>query len=302
MKKLCVTTVEYLRLEAAFRAWLEALGYAPSTVYNVPNAVREFFHWLEEQGLLGLQAVESLDVVAYLGMLSERPNQRRGGGLSQNSLRSHHKALRLLSRYLLETGQGGLAVPSLQEAKHASRVLRVLSRGEVAALYAVCTDDALGMRDRCMLSLYYGCGLRRSEAVGLQVEEVLFERSCLYVRQTKTRHERYVPLVGWVHDDLRSYLEHVRPRWARAGEQALLVSRQYGRRIGGQALALRLERLCARARLDTVHLHSLRHAVATHLLEGGLPLDRVGQFLGHRSLESTQLYTHVADRLSDGAL
>ena len=96
-----------------------------------------------------------------------------------------------------------------------------------------------------------------------------------------------------VHDDLRSYLQHTRPRWASTGEEALLVSRQYGRRIGGQSLALRLERLCARARLETVSLHSLRHAVATHLLLGGLPLDRVGQFLGHRSLESTQLYTHL---------
>ena len=251
MKKLRVTTVEYLRLEAAFRAWLDALGYARSTAYNLPNAVREFFHFLEQIGKRGLQAVAPAEVAAYLEMLSERPNQRRGGGLAANSLRSHHKALRLLGRYLLETGQGGLVVPPLKEVvdqAEAAAPLEVLSRQDIARLYAACTDDALGVRDRTMLSLYYGCGLRRSEAVGLDVSDVLFERSCVYVRQTKTRRERYVPLVGWVHEHLRGYSQQVRPRWARAGERAFLVSRQYGRRVGGQSLALRLERLCDRAR------------------------------------------------------
>ena len=231
--------------------------------------------------------------------MADRVSERRGVRLSLSSIKGHHQAIKLLARYLLESGQGRLGVPSLAQvvdrAPGASGPV-VLTRGQIARLYTACTDDGLGVRDRCMLSLYYGCGLRRSEGVSLSVGDVLFERSCLYVRQTKTRRERYVPMVGWVHEHLRDYLQQVRPRWALLDERAFLVSRQYGQRMGGQSMAHRLARLSQRAGFEeTIHLHSLRHSVATDLLAAGLPLERVAQFLGHRSLESTQLYTHLVD-------
>ena len=181
----------------------------------------------------------------------------------------------------------------------------MLLRSHVEALYAACEETPLGLRDRAMLALYYGCGLRRSEGVALDMGDVLLERAMVYVRCGKNYRERYVPLAHGVARDLETYLLEVRPLLAHPKTRALLVSVR-GRRIGGQSLLLRLRRLQEQAGVlpnTQIGLHTLRHSVATHLLEAGMPLEEITQFLGHQSLESTQRYTHLVDRLrGDGAL
>ena len=209
-----------------------------------------------------------------------------------------------MARYLYESGQGGFNVPP-QVKRRAEAEPVVLLRSQIEALYAACAETALGLRDRAMLALYYGCGLRRSEGVALDVSDVLLERAMVYVRHGKNYRERYVPLATGVARDLGSYLLEARPMLAHPKTRALLVSVR-GRRIGGQSLLLRLRRLQDQAGVlpDTlIGLHTLRHSVATHLLIAGMPLEEIAQFLGHQSLESTQRYTHLVDRLrGDGTL
>ena len=304
MKHLRLKSRQFACLESAFSAYLEALGYAGSTRRGLPLHVREFFHFLERRGRRGLQGVEVEAVLEYLDHLKRRQNQRLGGALSGSYRAKHVQALKLLRRYLLESGQAAFAWPEQVLVEATPAPITVLSRRQIAALYRACADDALGLRDRAMLSLYYGCGLRRSEAVALDTVDVLFARGLVYVRRAKGHRERYVPMAEGVVRDLQCYLEEARPRLAFAGQRALLVS-QKGRRAQGQTLLLRLKRLCERvSSVDArqVGLHTLRHSIATHLLGAGLPLLQIAQFLGHESLESTQRYTHLlhAGKADDG--
>lgn len=169
-------------------------------------------------------------------------------------------------------------------------------------LYAACQADELGIRDGAMLSIFYGCGLRRSEGIGLNVEDVMFAKNLLYVRSGKNYKERYVPISAQVKADLEAYLDQSRPRLekentAKENTPAFLLS-QMGRRIDGMSLAIRLKRLQGLTGdkdliANPLTLHILRHSVATHLLENGMKLRQIALFLGHSSLESTQIYTHL---------
>ncbi|MEM8557685.1 MAG: tyrosine-type recombinase/integrase [Bacteroidota bacterium] len=299
-------TQEYRRIVGALAEWLAALGYASSTVYYAPRHAAEFLAWLEAGGITDRRRITGATVEGYLGYLSERPNRVRGGGLSRAYLAKHRQALRLLARYLWESGQGGFDVPpEIRRGGPSEAAPEVLTRSEVEALYAACGDDALGIRDRATLAVYYGCGLRRSEGLGLDVADVLLERDLVYVRRGKNYRERYVPLAWGVRRDLAAWLYEARPLMADPEERAVLVSVR-GSRIGGQSLLNRLHRLqgevpgLRRRRGSSgrsIGLHTLRHSVATHLLQGGMDLGEIAAFLGHASLESTQRYTHLLDTL-----
>lgn len=290
-------TTEYRRLVVSVGEWLRALGYAGTTTYSVPRLAAEFFAWLEAAGVTDRQRVTAASVGAYFAHLAERPRVSRPGGLSRAYLAKHRQALRLLARYLWESGQGGFEVPpDPRRATPEESSPEVLSRSEVEGLYSACADDTLGLRDRAMLAVYYGCGLRRSEGTALDVADVLPGRDLVYVRRGKNYRERYVPLATGAARDLTAYLYEARPTLADPGTGALLVSVR-GQRIGGRSLLNRLRALQAHVPdLDgrTVGLHTLRHSVATHLLQAGMALPEIAAFLGHTSLDSTQRYTHLA--------
>lgn len=308
MKSLPLTVPLFARLEIAFGEWLSALGYAEATAYYAPLYAREFMAYLERRGIADLRAVDAEVVATHFALLASRDHKRRGGGLSRSYLLKHRQALRLFARYLSESGQGGFNVPTEAKRKASllsEREVTVLTRAEVEALYAACEDDELGLRDRAMLALFYGCGLRRNEGVRLDLSDLLLHRGMVYVRHGKNYKERYVPLAEGVARDLAAYLEGGRPLLARPGEKAVLVSRRGGR-IDGQSLLRRIQGLQERAAHEApsgealwitekaVGLHTLRHSIATHLLLSGMALEEIALFLGHRSLESTQLYTHLA--------
>ncbi len=309
MKSLPITVPLFARLEIAFGEWLSALGYAETTVYSAPLYAREFMAYAETLGLASLAGVNASVAAVHLGRVAARPNRTRGGGLSVAYVAKHRQALRLFSRYLTESGQGGFGVPA--QARREAREERhpaVLTQDETTALYEACDDDDLGLRDRAMLALFYGCGLRRTEGVRLDVADVLLDRGAVHVRHGKNYRERYVPLAAGVVRDLACYLSDARPGLRSRGETAVLVS-QRGGRITGQSLLLRLQALQARAAfLDVpalgekaVGLHTLRHSVATHLLLSGMALEEIARFMGHRSLESTQIYTHLAHEVEAGS-
>lgn len=309
MKKLPLHNPKHIRIEEAFGGWLGAVGYSGSTAEGAPTAARELMHWLEEKNKSLTVATET-DIRAYLKALESRPNERTGEPLSESYLKKHAQAIRLLATYLRRCGRTeeakGLVVPDgwpSSEKTVSEPTPRVLTREETQSMRSACTAGALGLRDRAMLAVYYGCGLRRSEGVALDTGDILFSEGLLHVREGKGRKERYVPMSEGVERDLLAYLRQGRPQMANPNTEALLVS-QRGRRIAGQSLLLRVKTLAERAGLDPteIRLHTLRHAIATHLLQGGpdtegMPLEEIRQLLGHESLESTQLYTHLAEDL-----
>jgi len=157
------------------------------------------------------------------------------------------------------------------------------------------------MRDRAMFAVYYGCGIRKSEGIALEVADVLFERRLLYVRKAKNGHERYVPINLKCLQDLEIYIYTARPLLLDETTQteALFISER-GTGMQGQSLICRLKALQQKTENPELQnksfgLHALRHSIATHLLQAGMELENIALFLGHKTLDSTQLYTHLVN-------
>lgn len=304
MKQSVLNNKEYIRLEYSFREWLGVLGYASSSVYNMPNSIRELLAWLEGKNILSVKKITPELVDEYFEMLKNRENIRRDGGLSNNYINKHLQAVRRFSTYLRQTEQGGFLV-ELKAIKQERNIKDVLTLHEVQQLFEATKDDIMGLRDKVLLSIYYGCGLRRNEGVQLDTTDILFDRKMLYIRSGKNYTERYVPVKDQVLRHLSDYVNNGRTALLKVDKptDALLLSER-GDRINGQSLLLRLKQLKERTENDVliqkeVGIHTLRHSIATHLLLGGMKLERIGQFLGHKSIESTQIYTHLAAEMEN---
>jgi site-specific recombinase XerD len=285
-------TTEYLRLEAAFAEWLRLLNFEPSTLRYGPKKLQEFLGWLESQGITEIESITRQTITAYFGYLLKRENQRKKGRLSKNYLRTHLTNLRRFARYLRESGQDSFEA-TFRITGSLYNIKAIFTRKEITDLYEATGSDTLGLRDKAMLAVYYGCGLRRSEGVRLDVKDVLFDRNLLYVRKSKNCKERYVPITGAVREDLKNYIECARPVLLKQHTHALFLSNE-GTRLVGATMINRLNQLKEKAGIHKeAGLHTLRHSIATHLLQSGMELEKIKQFLGHSSLESTQIYTHI---------
>jgi integrase/recombinase XerD len=283
-------------LQTGFEKWLKTLGYAQSTVYLSVKYAGDFFFYLKTIEISSLEEIQAETIKGYRSYLQTRKNKRQPGSLSNNYIISNINALKRFSKYLHETGKANLEIKlELQAEKENIKI--ILTQSEVKALYKACDNDILGIRDRAILSVYYGCGLRRSEGANLVLKDVLLKEKLLFVRSGKGCKERYVPMTGAVKEDLENYIYVARekiPGFKNVKTEALFLSMQAGR-LCGNALIGRIHKLAVNANLQKeTGLHTLRHSIATHLLQSGMTLEEVSRFLGHSSLESTQIYTHIA--------
>ena len=282
-------------LQTGFEKWLKTLGYAQSTVYLSVKYAGDFFFYLKTLEITSLEEIQPETIKGYRSYLQTRKNKRQPGSLSNNYIISNINALKRFSKYLHETGKANLEIKlELQAEKENIKI--ILTQSEVKALYKACSNDILGIRDRAILSVYYGCGLRRSEGANLDLKDVLLKEKLLFVRSGKGCKERYVPMTGAVKEDMENYIYVARekiPGFKNVKTEALFLSMKAGR-LCGNALIGRIHKLAVNANLQKeTGLHTLRHSIATHLLQSGMTLEEVSRFLGHSSLESTQIYTHI---------
>lgn len=280
----------------SFEKWLNTLGYAQSTVYASTNYVRDFFFYLKKAEITKLEAIQPEIITAYHKHLQTRKNKRQSGGLSENYITGNMNAIKRFSRYLQETGRPFFEIPvKTTPDKKISKT--ILTQNEITALYKACSNDVLGIRDRAILSVYYGCGLRRSEGQNLNVDDILLKEKRIYVRKGKNYRQRYVPMSEAVKEELENYIYVARETlqsYKSQKNEALFLSMQV-KRLCGNALIRRIHRLAENAGIQKrPGLHTLRHSIATHLLQSGLTLEEVSRFLGHSSLETTQIYTHLS--------
>jgi integrase/recombinase XerD len=298
MKNLPLNNYAYKELELDYKEWLALLGYAENTVYNMPLYMHEFFHWLEQQGIKHVQSITAEHVHAFLFQLKERPHAVHGGKLSPAHINKYHQGLVLLSQFVRQTDKGSFTVET-ERLEQTREVPDILTAAEVKALYHATDASVLGLRDKVMLDIFYGCGLRRNEGVHLDVSDIDFKGKLVYVRRGKNYKERYVPASEMILQHIHDYLDHSRPFLQKKDKTPALFISDKGYRAQGQSLLIRLRKLTKLSRVNKqIGLHTLRHSIATHLLQGGMKLKHIATFLGHSSLESTQIYTHVsADRV-----
>jgi site-specific recombinase XerD len=239
--------------------------------------LRDFSTWLRGEGL----ELDDLDVRTLAAYTAELGRARRG--LAPTTIARRLSAVRSLARHAL----GPARVPDAALAPRRPRRLPetpALSEVESAVDAAARRDGGpLALRNAALLELVYSCGLRSAEAVGLDLGDVDLDREHLHVRG-KGNKERLVPVgeeAAWL---LARWLRDGRPQLARGACDALFVSVR-GNRLDTSVLRRLLP-----------NPHRLRHAYATHLLEGGADLRTIQELLGHASLSTTQIYSHVDAR------
>ena len=296
MKHLKLENTDHIKFIKKFEQWLRAFGYSKQTVYNLPNHINELFWWLERNGVT-IKEVSQQTIDKFYEYICSRPNQRRSGNLSLNQIKKYRQALQLLAEYLFKTS--GLKVPIFsiyQPAENSS--IEYLSISEIHQLFESIEDTILGNRDKAFLALLYGSGLRRNEVCQLNIDDINREKKTVHVKFGKRYKERIVPIVKKCFDDIDLYLEKSRPELDIKNSKALIITER-GTRMSGQAMLIRLNKLCVDAKIKKVGLHSLRHSIATHLLSNGMEMELVAEFLGHESLDSTQIYTHLEQEEHD---
>jgi integrase/recombinase XerC len=261
-----------VELQAAVDRFLAApsLSEGTRTAYRVD--VRRFAAWLERRGL-GLGDVDVRVLAEYAADLGRsRPR------LAPATISRKLAAVRSFLRFTL----GRSRVPDIPLAPRRSRRLPDAPKVEEVEriIGGLAGDDPLAVRNRALVELVYSAGLRSAEAVGLDLGDVDFDQELVRVRG-KGGKERVVPLGEEASFRLARYLREARPQLAKVAEDALFLSAR-GRRLNTSTL-----------RRVVGHPHRLRHAFATHLLEGGADLRTIQELLGHSSLSTTQVYSHV---------
>lgn len=313
MKKLTLNSSNFEYLVKAYGEWLDILGYCPMSTYNMPHVIREFLHFIESKGCHHISKLEQKHYKSYFQYISTRSNQRRGGGLSNNYLNKHIQALEKFYEFLVHKGMQGVPCISIRQLKLEKHQATVLTVQEIKDLFRITYNlpqdinrpehkrAALAARDRAILSIYYGCGLRRKEGAHLSVSDINFDTKILHVRKGKKYKQRFVPISPQMAKYLQEWVyDHRSCMMSSKTEDKLLISYQGGALTSG-AIYTRIKRLQSLSdnldlKTKEIGLHTLRHSIATHLLQNGMELSKIQRFLGHSSLESTQIYTHLIEK------
>lgn len=264
-------------------------GLSPRTVEAYSRDLRRWSDFISRCGKSTPQEVEREEITLFL-------EEMRGRGLSPRSLARTTATLRSFQRFLVEEGiYGSLPATDLPSPRHAHILPRVLSQEEVERLLEQpIPEDPPGLRDKAILESLYGTGIRISELTGLDLEDMdLGERELRVLG--KGARERVVPIGDAAAAALREYVGLGRPKLARDSSQRALFLNQRGGRLTRQGAWELVKKYAGRVGLrEKITPHTLRHSYATHLLENGADLRYIQELLGHASISTTQIYTHVS--------
>ena len=255
--------------------FLEHGGLSPATQRAYRSDLRSFASWLDRRAL-ELDAVDARVLSDWVGELGSGRDR-----LAPPSIARRLSAVRSCLRYTF----GPASVPAASLApRRARRLPDAPKEAEIEALLELVDGESpLALRNRALLELLYSAGLRSQEAVTLDLADVDFDREAVHVRG-KGGKERVVPLGEEAALQLARYLRTGRPTLAAGANDAFFLS------VRGHRLDTSTVRRLLR------HPHRLRHSFATHLLEGGADLRVIQELLGHASLSTTQIYSHVDAR------
>jgi len=262
-------------------------GLAENSVKAYRRDLAHFCAYLAARKKPEFGALKARDIVGFL-------THEKARGLSANSISRALAAIRMLFKFLAVEDKIPKNVASTLQSPHLWRRLpNVLDVGDVEALLeAPDTSKPLGIRDRAIIEVMYATGARVSETADLTLDGVNFDFGFLRCFG-KGAKERVVPIGRRAVEALKEYLRLVRPKLDRNGSRLLFLSRS-GKRLSRETIWARVKRYALMAGLrKKVSPHTLRHSFATHLLQGGADLRAVQEMLGHSSIATTQIYTHV---------
>jgi len=296
----------YATILSKYLVWLDTLGFGKSLINGCRMRITAFFEWLEEQQIQSISQLTYNTLHNYYKHLETRPNKVfKGRLLGVMQINKSMEAVDKLLEFLHQYGMENAPVPTNFRMKinKDERVLQfdILTQDEIKTLYNSIPNTYLrkySFKERqakqyelkLIFALFYGCGLRRSEGYNLQLQDIDFDKKTVFVRQGKYYKDRIVPMSSGVYTMLQDYVYNFR------NTLKLKHSRLFISDIDTARVRLKyLQKACddEQIKAKRLTLHTLRHSIATHLLQNGMSIENIALFLGHSSLESTQLYTHL---------
>jgi integrase/recombinase XerD len=295
-KAMPIASAEYKLLLQSFTEWLQLLNYSPLSIPTHTTALKDFLQYQEAAGKLLVEQLTASDANHFIEYLQIKIGERTHKALSNGHINKHIQSLKLFSKYIRETGRSivGFTLERLEEKKSKPAWL---TKEEVQKLYDAINDDILGIRDKAMLAIFYGCGLRLNEGASIELSDINENSKVLHVRKGKHYKERFVPIAEKNFEEIKLYVDYGRPQLLQKKETtALFIDANKGHPVQRESLYVRIKKLVKKAGIKKkVGTHTLRHSIATHLLQSGMKLERIQQFLGHGNLDSTQIYTHLVN-------
>lgn len=281
---------------ALLAAYLDSLsGYSEALQARARYVLPRFFAHLAALRVRDVRTVTEAHLLSFAHELAEMPKQRAHEPLARGTQALYLAAVVRFFAFLerrhlvLRNPARGLPLPKEERLPR-----RVLSESEARRLMnAPSRWNTIGQRDRVILELLYGAGLRRGECLRLDLGDVDLGQATAFVKDGKGKKDRLVPVGGRALSALALYLRESRPQLVRSSAEQALVLSKYGRRLSASHLYAILRKNARAAGLDGVFPHALRHSYATHLLKGGASIRHVQELLGHKSLRATALYTRV---------
>jgi len=298
----------YSTIKKEYALWLGTLGFSGSLCYNYEHSISDFFTWLQGKNIEHITALQRAHIHTYFEYLQVRPNQRRKGcGLSASYLNHNFDCVNKLLEFLHQMGMNNAPVPEpyriIIDKQARIDKIQPLTRAEIQTLqdnitnpelytatyYSYKTIERKQYTLRLLFALYYGCGLRRKEGYRLCIDDIDFEKRTVFVRQGKGYKDRIVPMSKGVYDTLQDYIYNFRNLYKLPHKRLFVLSHcQIAQSLKD------LQSVCDDEALQNknITLHILRHSIATHLLQNGMSIESIALFLGHTTLDSTQIYTH----------
>lgn len=295
----------YKTIIAEYVTWLGTLGFSDAMIYDYKFRLHDFFEWLANRQIQSIIQLTGKHVAEYQNYLETRPNKKHKGRLlSVSHLNHNFLAIDKLLEFLHHYGMANAPVPTnyrmkVDEQQRINKI-EVLTQQEVKILYGCIpnTYQSLGFEKRqakqyelkLIFALYYGCGLRLTEGYKLRVQDIDFDKKTVFVEQGKNYKDRIIPMSTGVYKEVQDYVYNFRHRLKLKHHRLFTCEKHM--------LHLRLKNLqntCEdeNIRAKRLSLHVLRHSIATHLLQNGMSIENISLFLGHSSLDTTQIYTHL---------
>lgn len=274
-------------LTKKYKKYLQQLGYSKSSVNMLPACVLDF---LKYTSTTEPKEISQEQIQSYYEYLQNRPHKRKSTTLSETFISHNIYSLKVFFNWLEQTRQIKYnPISNLKFKRPKANARKPLSKEEITQLF----EAAQNSKETAILHLFYSCGLRRTEAQNLNTDDIHFSKNLLYVREGKGAKRRVIPITEKVKKELQHYLATERKTNAAKDLEAFMFNTNYARMKGDQYNKI-LKQLLQRTGIEKkITLHHLRHSIATHLLENGLSIEFVRDFLGHTHLEATQIYAKV---------
>jgi integrase/recombinase XerD len=323
MNKLEIKSQNFRYLQKSFQQWLQIRGFATKTVKSFPMLLQEFFHFLEQKDIENVTKIEKKHALDFLLHLHYRRNELyKSGGISNQTINGIINAMNCFETYFNET-KDSFSLDIYQDYLPVDTKTKIiLTQDEIKAVYnktfepySKVMGTEMGQRDRVIIAIFYGCGLRLNEGRNLNLSDIDFQNRKLLVRIGKKNKQRYVPIPNQHLEDIKNYIQNGR-HWftehhysqkicykraikkvvTRDDQEALFLNHTGKRmRSFGRNIQLLVDKAGINKRIGT---HALRHSLGTHLLQNGLPIEKISKVLGHESIDSTQIYTQIMETLN----